>query len=179
MSRGILVGIMLLFLAPQVLAEDCPATLDFTLRPLAGKAQKSLCEQFAGKVLLVVNTASQCGFTPQYAGLEALYDRYQDQGFTVLGFPSNDFAQEPGDETEIQSFCQLNYGVEFPMFEKLQVQGEQAHPFYKGLAAAGGGYPQWNFHKYLLDRQGNVVASFPTRTRPDDPQLVSAIEKLL
>jgi glutathione peroxidase len=179
MSRGILLGLVLLLLAPTAMAEDCPATLDFSLRPLAGKATQSLCEQYAGKVLLVVNTASQCGFTPQYEGLDTLYGRYRERGFAVLGFPSNDFAQEPGEEAEIQSFCRLNYGVRFPMFEKLQVQGEQAHPFFKGLAAAGGGYPRWNFHKYLLDRQGNVVASFPSRTRPDDPQLLTALEKLL
>jgi glutathione peroxidase len=111
--------------------------------------------------------------------LEALYHRYRDQGFVVLGFPSNDFAQEPGAEEEIQDFCRLNYGVQFPMYEKIPVAGAGAHPFYRLLAAQGGGYPEWNFYKYLLDRQGRVIARYPSRTRPDDPQLVAAIEKLL
>jgi glutathione peroxidase len=166
-------------LARPALADACPASLDFRMRPLASDHVESLCEGHAGKVLLVVNTASRCGFTPQYEGLEALYHRYRDRGFVVLGFPSNDFAQEPGAEEEIQDFCRLNYGVQFPMYEKIPVAGAGAHPFYRLLAAQGGGYPEWNFYKYLLDRQGRVIARYPSRTRPDDPQLVAAIEKLL
>lgn len=162
-----------------VLAADCPASLDFQMRPLASDRTESLCERYAGKVLLVVNTASRCGFTPQYEGLEALYERYRERGLVVLGFPSNDFAQEPGSEKDIQSFCRLNHGVRFPMYEKIAVSGPDAHPFYRRLAARGAGYPEWNFNKYLLDRKGVVVARFPSRTRPDDPELIAAIEKLL
>ncbi len=162
-----------------VLAADCPASLDFQMRPLASDRTESLCERYAGKVLLVVNTASRCGFTPQYEGLEALYDRYRERGLVVLGFPSNDFAQEPGSEKGVQNFCRLNHGVRFPMYEKIAVSGPDAHPFYRRLAARGAGYPEWNFNKYLLDRKGVVVARFPSRTRPDDPELIAAIEKLL
>ena len=162
-----------------VLAADCPASLDFQMRPLASDRTESLCERYAGKVLLVVNTASRCGFTPQYEGLEALYDRYRERGLVVLGFPSNDFAQEPGSEKDIQNFCRLNHGVRFPMYEKIAVSDPDAHPFYRRLAARGAGYPEWNFNKYLLDRKGVVVARFPSRTRPDDPELIAAIEKLL
>ncbi len=161
------------------LAGDCPASLNFQVRPLASDRTESLCERYAGKVLLVVNTASRCGFTPQYDGLEALYGRYRDRGLVVLGFPSNDFAQEPDTEQDIQNFCRLNHGVQFPMYEKIQVSGPDAHPFYRQLAAQGGGYPEWNFYKYLVDRQGVVVARFPSQIRPDDPQLIAAIEKLL
>ena len=160
-------------------AEDCPETLNFNLRPLAEETPASLCENYSGKVLLVVNTASRCGFTPQYDGLEALYEDYRDRGLVVLGFPSNDFAQEPGTEQEIVSFCRLTYAVKFPMFEKISVSGASAHPLYQTLAANGGGYPKWNFHKYLVDREGNVVTSFPTRTEPQDPQIIEAIEQLL
>lgn len=161
------------------LAGDCPASLDVRVRPLASARAESLCERHAGKVLLVVNTASRCGFTPQYEGLEALYGRYRDRGLVVLGFPSNDFAQELGAEQDIQNFCRLNYGVQFPMYEKIKVSGPDAHPFYRQLAAQGGGYPEWNFYKYLVDRKGAVIARFPSQTRPDDPQLIAAIEKLL
>ena len=161
------------------LAKDCPESLNFSFRTLAGETPTSLCENFNGKVLLVVNTASYCGFTPQYDGLEALYERYRDRGLAVLGFPSNDFAQEPGSEQEIASFCRLTYTIKFPMFEKINVTGAAAHPFYQSLAANGGGYPKWNFHKYLVDRDGNIVASFPARTKPQDAQLIEAIEKLL
>ncbi len=179
MSR--ILVLLILVLAPpwMALAGDCPASLDFQMRPLASDRAESLCERYAGKVLLVVNTASQCGFTSQYEGLDVLYDRYREQGLVVLGFPSNDFAQEPGGEKDIQNFCRLNYGVRFPMYEKIGVSGAAAHPFYRQLALGGGGYPQWNFYKYLLDRNGAVVALFPSRTRPDDPQLIAAIEKLL
>lgn len=161
------------------LAGDCPASLDFQVRPLAGTRAESLCQRYAGKVLLVVNTASRCGFTPQYEGLETLYLHYRDRGLVVLGFPSNDFAQEPDEEEKIQNFCQVTYGVKFPMFEKIGVSGPDAHPFYRQLAAQGGGYPEWNFYKYLVDRRGVVVARFPSQVRPDDPRLIQAIEKLL
>ena len=154
--------------------------LDHTYRRLAGKEMVNLRTQFGGDVLLIVNTASKCGYTPQYDGLEALHAKYKDRGFAVLGFPSNDFlGQEPGSEKQIEEFCRLTYGVKFPMFEKVVVKGEGATPLYRELAAATGQAPGWNFHKYLIDRRGNVVATFPSKIKPDDPALVAQIEALL
>lgn len=139
-----------------------------------------MCDRFEGQVLLVVNTASKCGLTPQYESLEALHQRLKDRGFSVVGFPSNDFMnQEPGTEQEIQEFCTLTYGVKFPMYEKVSVIGEAADPFYRALSSATGEAPAWNFHKYLIDRSGNVVASFGSRITPDDPELLERIESLL
>ena len=139
-----------------------------------------LCEAYAGKVVLVVNTASKCAFTPQYEGLEALHAHYASRGLVVLGFPSNDFgAQEPGSEAQIQSFCRMTYGVQFPMFEKTHASRHNADPIYRLLASLAGEYPQWNFHKYLIDRQGRLVGSFRSHVAPDDPALISAIEELL
>ena len=167
----------LLALAPAVAGA---ALLDKDYRRLAGKETVNLAQAYGGQVLLVVNTASKCGFTPQYEGLEAMHAKYKDRGFAVLGFPSNDFmGQEPGTEQEIQEFCTLTYGVKFPMFEKVQVRGDGATPLYRELAAETGEAPGWNFHKYLIDRQGRVVASFGSRTTPDDPKLVAEIERLL
>jgi len=154
--------------------------LDVSYRPLAGKGEVNLAKQYGGKVLLVVNTASKCGFTPQYEGLEALQRKYAARGFLVLGFPSNDFkGQEPGDETQIQEFCTLTYGVKFPMFQKVVVTGPEATPLYRSLATATGVSPGWNFHKYLIGRDGRVVAQFPSKVTPDDPKLVAAIEREL
>lgn len=156
------------------------ALLDHDYRELAGTHRVNLQSTYAGKVLLVVNTASKCGNTPQYEGLEALHAKYKDQGFAVLGFPSNDFmGQEPGTEKQIQEFCRLTYGVKFPMFEKVHVKGAGATPFYKQLAAATGEAPDWNFHKYLIDRDGKVVASFGARTSPSDPAIVASLQRLL
>lgn len=154
--------------------------LDVAYRTLAGKDSVNLGERYAGQVLLVVNTASKCGLTPQYEGLEALHQQYAGRGFALLGFPSNDFmGQEPGSEDEIQEFCTLTYGVKFPMFEKVSVKGRDATPLYRSLAEATGVQPGWNFHKYLIGRNGQVVASFPSRMKPDDEALVTAIEREL
>jgi len=166
------------------LAATLPAfaadLLDVSYRPLAGKQEVNLKQRYKGEVLLVVNTASKCGFTPQYEGLVALQKRYAKQGFAVLGFPSNDFkGQEPGDEAQIQEFCTLTYGVKFPMFQKVHVIGDQATPLYRGLTAATGVAPGWNFHKYLIGRDGKVVAQFPSKIKPDDTQLLAAIDKAL
>jgi glutathione peroxidase len=159
---------------------DCPAVLDHRLRPLAEPEPVRLCDLMRGRVVLVVNTASRCAYTPQYEGLEALHRRYRERGLVVAGFPSNDFAgQEPGAEKQIQDFCRLTYSVQFPMFEKVRVRGGDATPFYRGLAGATGEEPRWNFHKYLIDRSGRVVASFPSQVKPDDPRLVQRIEELL
>ncbi len=173
-------ALILLFAAATADAA-CSDLLQTTFRPLAGSGQVDLCETFGGKVLLVVNTASKCGYTPQYEALEKLDEDYRERGFAVLGFPSNDFmGQEPGTEQEIKEFCTLTYGVKFPMFEKVRVKEGVAHPFYVKLAGqADGRYPGWNFHKYLIDRDGKVVADFPSKVKPDDAALVAKIESLL
>lgn len=156
------------------------ALLDVSYRPLAGKAPVNLNQKYAGQVLLIVNTASKCGFTPQYEGLESLQQKYAAQGFTVLGFPSNDFkGQEPGSEKEIQEFCTLTYGVKFPMFEKVHVTGPEATPLYRSLQQATGVAPGWNFHKYLISRDGRVIANFPSKVKPEDAELTAAIEREL
>ena len=167
----------LLAAAPALAGETL---LDRDYRQLAGKKTVNLQGTYGGQVLLVVNTASKCGFTPQYEGLEAMHAKYRGKGFAVLGFPSNDFmGQEPGSEKEIQEFCTLTYGVKFPMFEKVQVRGDSPTPLYADLIKATGEAPGWNFHKYLIDRSGKVIASFGSRTKPDDAKLVAAIEKAL
>jgi glutathione peroxidase len=158
--------------------SPCPSVLDYQFANLVDEPV-SLC-QFRGKVLLIVNTASECGYTPQYEGLEKLYRRYRDKGFVVLGFPANDFGgQEPGSNKEIAQFCRLNYGVTFPMFAKTSVVGANANPLYRALATRTGKPPRWNFHKYLLDRAGQPVAVFESAVEPADSQVTSQIEKLL
>ncbi|MDW8468426.1 MAG: glutathione peroxidase [Burkholderiales bacterium] len=160
-------------------AGGCPPLLDVAMPGLLDGKPQSLC-QWRGKVLLVVNTASQCGYTPQYAGLERLWRRYRDRGLVVLGFPSNDFGgQEPGSNAEIARFCQVNYGVSFPMFEKSAVTGASANPVFARLAQASGSRPRWNFHKYLVDRSGAKAIAFDSGVGPEDPKLVAAIERLL
>jgi len=154
----------------------CPPLLDRTLQGIDEQPQ-SLC-RYAGQVLLVVNTASECGYTPQYEGLEALYRRYRDRGFVVLGFPMNDFGgQEPGSNQAIADFCATRYAIGFPLFAKTALA--QNGLFRELARAAGGAAPRWNFHKYLVDRSGTRVQSFGTRVAPEDPQLVAAIERLL
>ena len=161
-------------------AAACPEVLDYHKRPLASEEPVHLCDAMRGMVVLVVNTASRCAYTPQYEGLENLYRRYRDRGFVVAGFPSNDFAgQEPGTEKQIKDFCQLTYSVDFPMFEKVRVKAEPVDPFYQHLARLSGEKPRWNFHKYLLDREGRLVASFPSQVTPEDKRLVGIIEDLL
>jgi glutathione peroxidase len=160
-------------------ASPCPALLDREFNRLQTGKPESLC-QYRGKVLLVVNTASFCGYTRQYEGLEALYRKYRDRGLVVLGFPSNDFgAQEPGSNQEIAEFCRLTYGVQFPMFEKASVTSLKTNPLYADLAARTGQSPRWNFHKYLIDRNGNPAGTFASDIEPDSRQLVALVEKLL
>src|SRR5256885_4907340 len=164
-----------LFLFSSATMAACPALLDRKVDTIDEKNQ-SLCE-YSGKVLLVVNTASQCGYTPQYEGLEALYRKYRERGLVVLGFPSNDFGgQEPGSNKEIATFCVNQYAVDFPVFAKSSLRD---NPFYAELAKTSGSTPQWNFHKYLVDRSGTRVQSYETRVEPNDPKLVAAIERLL
>lgn len=151
-------------------ATEDPYVLGITVKDINGAEQK--LEQYKGKVILIVNVASNCGFTPQYEGLQRLYDKRRDEGLVILGFPSNDFgAQEPGTNAEIKEYCTSKYGVSFPMFEKISVIGAQQHPLYKKLSgqpAPVGGDPNWNFTKFLVDRSGNVVARFNSRAVPDD-----------
>ena len=170
---------MFFFLNPSMADESCPATLNFSKKYLASETTVRLCDEFAGKVLLVVNTASYCGFTPQFEGLEALYEKYQVRGFAVLGFPSNDFFQEPRGEKKVQEFCRLSYNVQFPMFEKSRVAKRRAEPLFRALADAVGQYPKWNFYKYLLSRDGKVVASYGSSVKPESNALIRAIESLL
>ena len=171
-----LLGLFVLACAPAMAA--CPAVFGYTLPSLADQPTP-LC-QFQGKVVLVVNTASQCGYTPQYQGLEALYRRYRDKGLVVLGFPANDFGgQEPGNNGDIAKFCEVNYGVSFPMFAKSGVSASNANAFYASLAKKTGERPHWNFHKYLIDRSGERVLSFGSAVEPDDRKLVGEIERML
>jgi glutathione peroxidase len=158
---------------------NCPAILQHQFPRLQDDAPQNLC-QYSGKVLLVVNTASYCGYTGQYEGLEALYAKYQGKGLVVLGFPSNDFGQqEPGSSKEIADFCFNTYGVKFPMLSKTDVVGAKRNPLYAELAKATGVSPKWNFHKYLIDRKGKVLASYVSDVEPGNPKLVSALEAAL
>lgn len=170
---------LLFAIALPAAAQACPPLLQHSFPVLQDGKPQSLC-QWQGKVLLVVNTASFCGYTSQYDGLEKLYARLKDRGLVVVGFPSNDFGgQEPGGNQEIAEFCRLTYGVQFPMFAKATVVGDKASPFYAQLAKESGTAPHWNFHKYLIDRSGRQVFSFDTRVRPDDKALLAKIETFL
>lgn len=164
---------------PAMTAPSCPALLKQTFNRLQDDAPQNLC-QYAGKVVLVVNTASYCGYTKQYEGLEKLYARYGSKGLVVLGFPSNDFGkQEPGSAKEIADFCFNTYGVKFPMFAKSAVTGADANPLHAQLTRATGKEPKWNFTKYLIDRKGNVIEHFPSKVTPEDKALVGKIEQAL
>ena len=163
---------------PAAPTAACPATLNHTLLRLQDEKPQSLC-QYSGKVILAVNTASYCGFTKQYKGLEALHQKYQSEGLVVLGFPSNDFNQEKGSNKDIAEFCENTFGVKFPMFAASRVRGDQANPFFKQLIAQGASTPKWNFYKYLIGRDGKLIESYSSMTDPDSRSLVSAIEKSL
>ena len=163
--------------------SQTPGLYDFTVKDIDGNPVK--LEQYRGKVLLIVNVASKCGFTPQYEGLERLYRRYKEQGLVVLGFPANNFRnQEPGTNQEIKRFCTTTYGVTFPLFAKISVKGPDMHPLYRFLTdpktnSQFAGEITWNFNKFLVDRQGKVVARFDSRDEPESPKVVQAIEKAL
>ena len=159
-------------------APACTPLLQHSFLRLQDEKPQSLC-QYSGKVLVVVNTASFCGFTRQYEGLEALYARYRDQGLVVLGFPSNDFSQESGSNKEIADFCENTFGVKFPMFVKSGVSGKTANPLFRQLTEKTGQRPRWNFHKYVVARDGQRVTSFNTATDPKDPAFLKDIEEKL
>ncbi|NIA53117.1 glutathione peroxidase [Massilia sp. TW-1] len=163
---------------PSARPASCPAVLKHTFNRLQDEAPQDLC-QYAGKVVLVVNTASYCGFTKQYEGLEKLYATYAPRGLVVLGFPSNDFKQEDADAKKIADLCYNTYGVKFPMFVSTVVSGDKANPLYSELIKATGNQPKWNFNKYLIDRNGKVIDYFPSKVTPEDPTLVGKIEHAL
>jgi glutathione peroxidase len=158
---------------------SCPDLLSYTFPVLQDGKPMPLC-QYQGKVMLVVNTASYCGFTSQYDGLEKLYARLKDKGLVVVGFPTNDFGeQEPGSNKEIADFCRLTYGVQFPMAGKTTLKGKDANPFFSKLESITGSKPAWNFHKYLIARDGKRVIAFPSETTPNDPVLLKKIEDFI
>ena len=169
-----------IFVSFSVSTLQANAILDVEIRHLASTKVSNLQAEFGDQVLLVVNTASKCAYTPQLRELETLHNRFSQENFSVLGFPSNDFAsQDPGTEAQIADVCYVNYGVTFPMFEKISVRGEDAHTFFRSLSAISGSDPAWNFHKYLVYRGGERVIAFPSHTTPDSPELLSAIEAAL
>ena len=163
---------------PASSAGECPVVLRHTVERLQDEKPQNLC-QYAGQVVLVVNTASYCGFTPQYKSLEALYDKYKDKGLVVLGFPSNDFSQEPGNNQKIADFCENTYGVKFPMFSKTTVRGNDASPLFKQLTQLTDTAPKWNFYKYIISRDGKQVKSYNSTTDPMDKAFLAEVEKLL
>lgn len=178
----ILASLSMLALLAQPLgaqaAEACPALLQHEFKRLPTGKTDNLCK-YKGKVILVVNTASRCGFTPQFDGLQKIYAEYKARGFVVLGFPSNDFNQELAEGQKIADFCRLNYGVDFPMFEKTSVKGAGANPFYQALAKSSGSEPMWNFHKYLITRDGKTVVPMHSRIEPESREMRAKIEAML
>lgn len=176
MNKSLL--LLLSFLALPAFAADCPAMLEGELPKLRSKEVIDLCEQYAGKPLLVINTASHCGFTKQFKGLEAIHQKYKAQGLEVLGVPSDDFKQEAADAEETAKICYGNYGVTFTMTAPQVVTGDNAIPLFRELTAQSSA-PRWNFFKYVVDRQGKVVESFSSLTEPDDEDLAAAIEQAI
>jgi glutathione peroxidase len=168
---------------PTTVTAKSGGPLDFKAKTIDGQ-EKDLSE-YKGKVVLIVNVASRCGLTPQYSGLQAIYDKYKDQGLVVIGFPANNFnGQEPGTNEDIKTFCTTKYNVTFPMMSKISVKGDDKHPLYKFLTEGKAGQDfagdvEWNFAKFLVDRNGNVIARFGSRTTPDSPQVTAAVEKAL
>lgn len=180
--RALLMTAMTLLGGWTMTARDAAAETawDFVFTSIDGEAMP--LSAWKGKALLVVNTASRCGFTPQYEGLQTLWERYRDRGLVVIGVPSNDFGgQEPGSAEQIKSFCQTNFAVDFPMTDKNQVIGGDAHPFYRWAAASLGAdaAPRWNFHKYLVAPDGTLAVAIPTRTEPTSEPVIAAVEKVL
>ncbi|WP_333607422.1 glutathione peroxidase [Arsukibacterium sp.] len=179
LSASLLIASSLLLPVNPAQASQCGAVLGHSMQQLRTRESVDLCEQFKGKTLIVVNTASKCGFTPQFEALEALYQQYKDDGLVVLGFPSNDFRQEHSDEEKTAEVCYLTYGVEFPMFSTSSVRGDDANPVFKALIAKTGEQPSWNFNKYLVSSDEQTVLHFGSRTSPTDAKFVAELEKLL
>ncbi|MBT4882646.1 MAG: glutathione peroxidase [Glaciecola sp.] len=177
--KKIITLVALLFVSQSVMASECPDVLKFMKRKLNSQETVNFCEAYKDKAILFVNTASKCGFTPQFDGLEKLYNDYKDKNFVVLGFPSGDFNQEFDDEGKTAELCELTYGVKFPMFETIAVRGDDADPLYRLLAEKAGSAPKWNFYKYLVDRKGNLVDSYSSFTKPLDEDLIADIERAI
>lgn len=176
--------LLLLTVAAFMINETLPieSIYDYEVNTIDGK--NILLKQFEGEVLLIVNTASKCGYTPQYEGLQKLYDTYSEEGLTILGFPANNFGgQEPGTNEEIAQFCELNYGVNFPLFEKVSVKGDDIHPLFNELINTENpdftGDISWNFEKFLIDRNGNLVRRFKSNVTPVSDEMIAAVESLL
>ena len=170
--------LLLLGLTVPAVARDCPDFLDHEQRKLHSRDSVNLCEMAAGKPMLVVNTASRCGYTGQFEGLEALHQRYKDRGLTVVGFASDDFRQEADSEEEAAKVCFVNFGVSFTMIAPSAVTGEQANPVFQEINRQSQP-PSWNFTKYVIDREGRVAARFPSQVRPEDARLIQALESVL
>ncbi len=178
MPKQILIFLFTLLFSQNAMSDDCPKVLNTNLTNLTGESV-NFCD-YRGKVILAVNTASYCGNTPQYEALEALFQKYSTKDFVVIGFPANNFGnQEPGSNEDIQNFCKLNYGVSFPMIEKTDVVGPNTNPVFKELQAMTGDAPQWNFHKYLISRDGEQAFSFTASMDPMNAKLVKQLEELL
>ena len=175
----LLVGFCLTSITTLSFAAACPDILKGSQRLLNSTEEVSLCEEFQGKTLLVVNTASQCGFTSQFGQLESLHQEYKDKNFTVVGFPSNDFRQDKGSEADSAKVCYLDYGVTFPMMARSSISGPDANPVFSEIKKQAGVSPRWNFYKYLIDKDGNVVGTFGSSTSPSSATLVNAIEQQL
>jgi len=173
-------GMRKLFMAGVLMASSlfgASNALDFTINNIEG--QPAPLSQYKGKVVMIVNVASKCGFTPQYAGLEKLYEKYKDKGFVILGFPANNFGQqEPGSNEEIKTFCSRNYNVTFPMYAKISVKGDDKHPLYEYLTQTGGDV-KWNFTKFLVGKEGKVIGRFEPGVTPESAEIAGAIEKAL
>lgn len=178
MHSRLLIAAIALGFSGLALADGCPALFQGDLPKLGNKKPIDLCQQFGGKPLVVVNTASYCGFAPQFEGLEAVYKEYHGKGLEMLGVPSNDFKQEDADSAKTAKVCYANYGVTFTMTEMQPVRGADATPLFKELARQSAA-PKWNFYKYVVDRQGNVIAQFSSLTKPDDPDFRAAIDKAI
>ncbi|GLS83043.1 glutathione peroxidase [Paraferrimonas haliotis] len=167
-----------LFTAPAM-ASECATVFNESYPKLHSNKTVDMCAETAGKAVLVVNTASHCGFTSQFKQLQAVYDKYKDKGLTVVGFPSNDFFQEDDDQAKTAEVCYINYGVKFAMTQPVAVRGSDAIPLFKNLADQADDAPNWNFHKYLVNQKGEVVGSWGSRTKPDSDEIVGAIEKTI
>lgn len=174
-----LLSLLITTAASSAFASQCPEILKGEQRLLNSTDTVNLCDEFKGQTLLVVNTASQCGFTSQFDDLEKLYQEYKDQNFVVVGFPSNDFRQDKGSEEQTAKVCYLDYGVTFPMMARSSVKGSDANPVFEKISDQAGVEPRWNFYKFLVNKNGDVVATFPSSTNPMDSKLRSVIEQQL
>src|SRR5574343_114867 len=176
--KALLMSALALFcVVPTASAETCTGVLNYQAKKLRSSESVDFCSAFKGKVVLAVNTASNCGYTPQFQGLEGLYQKYKDRGLVVVGFPSNDFFQEFDNAEDTAKVCYLNYGVTFPMLDKSSVKGASANPFFQSLIQATGKPPKWNFHKYLIAKDGSSITAYESSVTPE--QLDSTIQSLL